>query len=278
MSGLDVPLLRRYMGDVRSLLPGGAAGIMQLMYPPLGEAVAEQSDFFDDPFARVYRSVPQIWATVLDTSPDGANRARTIRDLHKKIRGVGASGRRYSALEPETFWWAHATFTWEVFRSIELFHAGGLTRVDTHRLYRDTVRWYEAYGVSMRPVPADLAAFRRKFDGIVATTLERTPAAERTLEMALAGRWRLPLVDVDVHDPVLRRVGRLGALGCLPSSVRAKFALAWSRTDDRVFRTGAATMRLGLGAVPLRLNHVMTRLQMRSLGSRTRPERYDPAA
>lgn len=70
-------MLRRYLGDVRSLLPGGAAGILQLMDPPLGAAVAAQSDFFEDPFGRIYRSIPQIWATVL--APDGRQRARRIR-------------------------------------------------------------------------------------------------------------------------------------------------------------------------------------------------------
>ena len=33
------PLLTHYLGDWRSLLPGGAAGVLQLMYPPLGAAV-----------------------------------------------------------------------------------------------------------------------------------------------------------------------------------------------------------------------------------------------
>ena len=57
------------MRDARSLFPGGSAGLLQLMYPPLGAAVAAQSDFFDDPFGRVYRSIPQIWACLLYTSP-----------------------------------------------------------------------------------------------------------------------------------------------------------------------------------------------------------------
>lgn len=102
-------MLRCYLGDFRTLLTGGSAGVLQLMYPPLGAAVAAQSDFFGDPFGRVYRSVPQIWATVL--APDGAERARRIRDLHRSIQGTDASGRPFHALDPETYWWAHATFT-----------------------------------------------------------------------------------------------------------------------------------------------------------------------
>lgn len=276
--GTSMAMLRRYMGDVRSLLPGGAAGIMQLMYPPLGEAVAAQSDFFDDPFARIYRSVPQIWATVLDTSQRASERGHAIRDVHKGIKGVDADGRRYHALDPETFWWAHATFTWEVFASIRMFHAGGLARVDTERLYRETVTWYESYGVSSRPVPPDLAAFRAKFSRIVAETLERTPAADITLEMAFAGQWRLPFAEDYLHDPLTRRIGRVGAIGCLPEEVRRRFDLPWSGSDDLVFRAGANAIRAGFGIVPVGVNHLLTRAQLRSIGARTRSDRYDPAA
>ena len=116
-------LLRRYAGDFRALIPGSSAGLMQLLYPPRGAGVAEHSEFFSDPFGRIYRSVPQIWATIFE--PDADARARGIRDLHAGIKGT-ERGRRYHALDPETFWWAHATFTWEIVRSVELFHAEAL--------------------------------------------------------------------------------------------------------------------------------------------------------
>lgn len=271
-------LLRRYMGDVRSLLPGGAAGIMQLMYPPLGEAVASQSDFFDDPFGRVYRSIPQIWAVVLDADRGGKDRGRAIRDVHRDIKGVDAAGNRYHALEPETFWWAHATFTWEVFRSIELFHRGGLGHVDEERLYAETVTWYECYGMSSRPVPPTLAEFRAKFAEVLTDRLELTPAAEATLDMAAEGRWRLPGTHADIGNPLMRHVGRLGATGCIPRAVRSRFDMPWSRRDAAQFAAGAAALQAGLGVVPLRINTALVQMRLRGIGARTRRERYHPAA
>src|SRR5205823_5265270 len=115
----DAPLRRRYAEDWRSILDGTSIGILQLMYPPLGAAVAAQSGFFEDPYGRIYRSIPQIWATLL--APDADERARKIRDLHRGIKGV-VNGQRYHALEPETFWWAHATFTHLIIRSVERYH------------------------------------------------------------------------------------------------------------------------------------------------------------
>ena len=140
----DGTLLRRYAGDWRSILEGTSIGILQLMYPPLGAAVAAQSGFFEDPYGRIYRSIPQIWATIL--APDAEARARRIRDLHRGIRGL-VNGQRYHALDPETFWWAHATFTWEMFRSVELFHRNSLGHRQNEQLYVETVVLYDYFDV-----------------------------------------------------------------------------------------------------------------------------------
>src|SRR5438874_9708586 len=105
-------LLSSIASDWRSMLSGPAAGLLQLMYPPLGAGVEQHSAFFSEPWDRILRSIPQIWATIL--ADDGEERARGIRDVHRSIKGVDGQGRPYHALQPETFWWAHATFTWEM--------------------------------------------------------------------------------------------------------------------------------------------------------------------
>src|SRR5579872_3738071 len=177
-------LLWRYAGDWRSMLPGSAAGVLQLMHPGIGAGVTDHSAFFEDPFDRIYRSVPQIWATIF--APDGEHRGRELRDVHRAIKGTDHHGRRYHALDPETFWWAHATFTWEIFRSVELFHRRALSEAQAEQLYAETVTWYRRYGVSTRPVPADYDDFRTKFSEACRKTLEMTPAAQRALSYRLS--------------------------------------------------------------------------------------------
>jgi uncharacterized protein (DUF2236 family) len=275
-------LLWRYAADLRSLLPGAAAGLMQLMHPGIGAGVAEHSAFFDAPFDRIYRSVPQIWATIL--TPDGEWRARTIRDLHRGIGGVDEHDRRYHALEPETFWWAHATFTWEIFRAAEVFHPETLTAEDRQRLYAETVTWYSRYGVSMRPVPADWAAFQSKFWHVCAKVLELTPAAARALDIAKYGSDTISLMPVG--GPRLEKAGRLVAerplrlatFGCLPPIVRERFDIPWSAADQLRFSALAMAYRQGYRMVPTRLNHWTMRNTLRYIGSHTRTERYQPAA
>ncbi|MFF5262771.1 oxygenase MpaB family protein [Actinomadura viridis] len=275
-------LLWAYAGDVRSLLPGAAAGLMQLMHPGIGAAVSEHSAFFDAPFDRIYRSVPQIWATIL--APDAERRGRAIRDLHRTIAGVDEHHRRYHALEPETFWWAHATFTWEIFKAAELFHPRTLTAEDRERLYAETVTWYSRYGVSMRPVPPDHASFQSTFWHICARRLELTPAAARALEIARYGSETVSLMPVG--GARLERAGRLVAerplrlltFGCLPSIVRDRFDIPWSAADQVAFAALAMANRQGYRMVPTRLNHWTLRSTLRYIGSHTREHRYQPAA
>ncbi len=274
-SGNRMRLLYRYLGDWRSLFPGGTAGILQLMYPPLGAAIAAQSDFFGNPFGRVYRSIPQIWATVLQAG--GAERAIKIRDLHRTINGTDGSGQSYHALDPKTWWWAHATFTWEVFESIRLFHVGGLRRVDVDRLYAETVEWYHLYGVSYRDIPATYPEFCTRFEQFCRDDLQMTPAARHTLDLALAGDWRAPLVRDTFRNPVIRNAGRIVVTGTLPATVRARFDIPWPESDRRRFERICWLGRWGFALVPHFANWQGMKFAMRYVGASTRPERFVPS-
>lgn len=264
------------MRDARSLFPGGSAGLLQLMYPPLGAAVAAQSDFFDDPFGRVYRSIPQIWATVL--APDGPARALKVRDLHRSIQGRDAAGQSFHALDPETFWWAHATFTWEMFETHRLFHRRPLRPAQVATLYTETVAWYHRYGMNPRPVPPDYDSFVAKFERVCADTLQMTPAAERVLAMALAGEWRPPLIHANFKDPLTRGTGRAMVIGCLPPTVRERFGIPWTRADQRLLERSSFVITNTFEALPPKVHRIALRTGLRLVGSWTRKERFVPAA
>lgn len=216
-------------GDWRSGLSGLSAGILQLMYPHLGRGVEEHSAFFSEPWDRIYRSVPQIWATIL--ADDADVRGLTIRDYHRDIKGHDAHGQRYHALDPETFWWAHATFTWEMFETIDRWSHGSIRGRRREQLYQETVTWYRRYGVSDRPVPADVDAFFARFDEICRDQLEMTPTAQRAVGMALHERVSQPgrpAAMSAVMTPVFRTI----AIGGLPGVVRRRFGIPWSLADE----------------------------------------------
>jgi uncharacterized protein (DUF2236 family) len=229
-------ILWRYAGDRRLALTGLSAGVLQLMHPGIGAGVAEHSAFFTDPWDRILRSIPQILGVVYDTEPEVTG--HRVRDYHRSIKGVDHRGRRYSALEPSTFWWAHATFQHSVKQVVDRFDTHQLSNEERDSLYLDGVEWYRRYGVTMRQVPADYWAFRSEWKRNCADVLEMTPAAERAIDMALHDRgsmgvpflpsWTRPLHSVAV-TPLLH----LTAIGGLPSAVRKRFGIPW-RIDEEL--------------------------------------------
>ena len=225
-------------GDPRGLLTGSAAGIMQLMLPGLGAGVTDHSNFFDDPYDRIFRSIPFIWGSIFSEGDEADRRGRQIRDFHPDIKGTDDRGRGYHALDPEVFWWAHATFTWEFFRAHELYFPGRLDAARQAQLYAETVTWYRRYGVSDRVVPPTLADFWERFHHICAHELEPTPAVRWVLDPSTnPGPSQPPGLPgpLAALDGVVARAGadimRLLVIGCLPDIVRRRFDLSWSHLD-----------------------------------------------
>lgn len=245
-------LLWATAGDPRGLLTGTAAGIMQLMLPGLGAGVTDHSNFFDDPYDRIFRSIPYIWGSIFTADEDeGAARGRTIRDFHPDIKGTDHHGNRYHALDPDIFWWAHATFTWEFLRARELYFARPLRRAAQEQLYAETVTWYRRYGVSERPVPPTLDAFRTRFEDICRHELEPTPAVQWVLDPSsnpstAAAPVRLPgpLAPLGELATNLRTdLLRVIVYGNMPDIVRRRFGFPWSNADRAAFVAVCSTLR-----------------------------------
>lgn len=250
-------LLWSVAGDPRGLITGTGAGIMQLMLPGLGAGVTDHSNFFDDPYDRIYRSIPYIWRSIFADDAEGDMQGREIRDFHPEIKGVDEHGNRYHALDPDIFWWAHATFTWEFFRARELYFPWPLSRRQHEQLYAETVTWYRRYGVSDRPVPPTLEAFWARFDQIVRDELELTPAVQWVLDpdtnsTASAEPPTLP-GPLAPLSPLVAKLGtevvRVLVYGGLPDAVRRRFDFPWSNADRVAFASLCAALRASSPAI-----------------------------
>lgn len=250
-------ILWRYAGDHRLGFTGLATGILQLMHPGLGAGVVQHSAFFTEPWDRIARSIPQIMGVIYDEDPEALG--HRVRDYHKGMTGTDERGRRYSALRPETYWWAHATFQFAVERMVDRFDARSLTTADRERLYREGVEWYRRYGVSMAIVPRTYDEYRERWDHYCDHVLEMTVAAERALDMALHEKvsdlpgfpwWTVP-VQKELITPILR----LTAIGGLPSRVRRRFDVPWGPADAARLRTLELWVRESWRFVPGHLRY-----------------------
>jgi uncharacterized protein (DUF2236 family) len=234
-------LLWRWAGDTRISMLGGTIGLLQLMYPGVGAGVMQHSDFFNDPFDRVFRSLPPILGAVYD-GPKAVETGRWIRDQHVAIKGTDGQGRSYHALHPDTYWWAHATFQFMAEQVADRFDDHRLTPLEREQLYVEGITWYRRYGVSERPVPPTRAAFQAEWDRVCAEELEMNEAVEfvlglldRPIRLQLDGPLRhlRPVVRSKPVAKLLSAPARLTAIGGLPRVVRERFDIPWSWADQR---------------------------------------------
>src|SRR4029078_870887 len=128
-----------------------------------------------DTSARIKRSLPPIFMTVYGSEAD--NEGQRVRDLHRSIMGDMPDGSRYHALDPETYYWAHATFVEQVLYFADTF-VKRLTEAEKERIYLESKSWYRRYGGSDRPMPADYAGFQRYWDRMMDQIVVAHPTAK----------------------------------------------------------------------------------------------------
>ena len=228
----------KLFGDWRGLLQGPWAGSMQNMHPQLGAAVKDHSIFFTERIPRLFRSLYPIGGVVFDGDRAPATGAE-IRDYHLSIKGVDEHGRHYSALNPDVFYWAHATFFMGTILTAEHF-GDGLCEADKRQLFDEHITWYAMYGVSMRPVPTSWEEFCAYWDRMCREVLENNWAAREVLNLSSTpkpptAQW----IPNWVWSALLKVINPFVVwvtVGLYDEPVRALMGYRWSARDERFHR------------------------------------------
>lgn len=239
----------KFFGDRRGVLLAQRAGVLQAMHPAIAAGLLDHSDFFDNPIGRLARSSGPIVGVIYDRDP--AATGSWVRDQHPGIRGDDAQGRSYHALDPETYYWAHATFFEGQIKTRELF-ARPLTRGEKEQLYAESITWYARYGVSMRPVPRDFTAFEEYWQAMFEGTLEATRVARgsvrRVRNLPAPPGW--PKLLWKPFAPALGTAGPWLTRATLPEEARRLFGFELSDRDRRELRAVQAAVRTSWPLVP----------------------------
>ncbi|ACY96149.1 conserved hypothetical protein [Thermomonospora curvata DSM 43183] len=234
----------RFFGDTRLLLVGPRAAVLQNMLPALGQGVLEHSVFFSETFARLKRSAGPILNTVYG-GEDAPAIGRQVRDYHHHVKGELPDGGRYHALDPETYYWAHATFVDHMIYGVETF-IRPLDEAEKRRIYEESKTWYRMYGVSDRPMPEDWEGFQAYWKHM----LEEVLIAHKTARYGvgyttkgLPAPRRFPKKLWRAVSPPLNKAASFLTIGGLPPRARELLELPWSAEDERRYRRFAARVR-----------------------------------
>lgn len=232
--------------DKRMALLGPRAAVLQNMLPSLGQGVEEHSVWFEETLARLQRSIPPIFTTVYGAAPVAAG--HEVRDFHKDIRGRlpdELGGGPYSALNPATYYWAHATFVEHMVTATDTF-IRRLSTAEKDQLIAESVTWFARYGVSARSVPRTWSEFEAYWEDMLDHRLVRHKTAAYGVGYATKG-WpkpgRIPAVVWALAKRPINAMSAFVTIGGMPARGREILGLPWTSDQERRYRRFARTVR-----------------------------------
>lgn len=231
------------------LLGGGAAIIMQVAHPLVGAGVAEHSNYREDPWGRLYRTLDLTTSIVFGSTGKAHEASERLQAVHKRVHGVTKedggrfpAGTKYSANDPKLAMWVHATL---VDTSMQVYSAyvGTLSHAETLRYYEEQKRLGEMFGVPIDRQPETLAEFYEYFDRMVEEDLAVTAALADVVDATM--RPDFPFVARPLVEGL-----NLATVSLLPARLRAELGLEWGENRRRLVNASRAVIRRALPVLP----------------------------
>jgi uncharacterized protein (DUF2236 family) len=222
----------RRAGDARTMFGAGAALLLQVAHPTVAAGVREHSNFKEDPWGRLWRTLDYVHMLVYGGPENAVRTGRAMRAMHQRIKGTAPDGRHYHALEPEAYAWVHATLALTIIGSHDQF-GRPFSDAQREQFYGEWLGLGRLLGIRERDLPGNWQGFRAYVDDMCATRLEPSDVVDDVLE-SLA----------DPKAPPVRGLGprtwkaltapsshamRLSTVGLLPPIARRRLGLEWTR-------------------------------------------------
>lgn len=238
------------------LLGGRRALLLQLAHPLVAQGVADHSNFRNDRFGRLFRTL-DVSLTIIFGEPERSAAAiEQIKAVHRVVHGtlpqevgIYKKGVSYSADDPELLLWVHATLVETALHFYERFVAK-LSPAEREDYYQETIEPAMHLGVPDSLLPATYGGFQGYWDSMIhGNELAIGPAG---LELAQAilypsARW-FPRRLLDPLNVI--------TIGTLPESVRSMYGLRWNPLWAGGLKLVSAAVPKFIRALPPRLRYV----------------------
>lgn len=162
----------RIHADLSTIIGGLRALLYQTLHPLAMAGVAEHSDYRHDPWGRLHRTSKFIAATTYGTSREAEAAVARVKEVHRKVRGVAADGRPYSADTPVLLAWVHATEVDSFLAAYRRYGPSSVSDQDADRYVREMSVVAHAFGADPVPTTAQELA-----DALASYELGATSAA-----------------------------------------------------------------------------------------------------
>lgn len=93
-------------------IAGGIRGLfMQAAHPLAMAGVTDHSGYQKDPLGRLKRTSLYVTTTAYGSMPQALDAVRTVRNVHRRVRGTTVDGRHYDANDPHLLTWVSIALT-----------------------------------------------------------------------------------------------------------------------------------------------------------------------
>jgi uncharacterized protein (DUF2236 family) len=234
-------VLRRILKENVLFLGGGRALLLQLAQPSVAQGVAEHSDFTEDPFGRLRRTIQVVDRVVFGDDDEADEAAASLRAVHARVTGDG-----YEANDPALLFWVHATL---IDTSLRIYN-GFVRRLgadERERAYRDAVVVAEVFGTPAADQPPTYDEFRDYMRAMVGTVHVSDTAR------AVAHQVLHPKVPL-VAGPAFELVRQV-TIGLLPRPLRNQYGFSWDGRRKAALHAAALASRTVHPVLPRALRH-----------------------
>ena len=149
--------------DAAMIVGGIRALLLQSLHPLAMAAMAEHSDYEDDPFGRLRRTVDFLGWTTYGTLAQAEESIAAVKSIHDTVVGVTAGGVAYSANDPYLLMWVHVAEVESFLVAHELFGRPRLSERERDEYVADMGVIAERLGADNPP--ASVAELRSVIDG-----------------------------------------------------------------------------------------------------------------
>ena len=231
------------------LVGGGAALIMQVAHPLVGAGVAEHSNYREDPWGRLYRTLDITTSIVFGSTEKAQAASDRLREVHARVHGLTKedggrypAGSKYSANDPKLGMWVHATL---VSTSLQVYslYVGRLSEAERNQYYEEQKLLGEMFGVPQDRQPETLREFYEYFDDMVENDLAVTNALRDVVDATM--RPDLPFVA----RPLIEAMN-LATVSLIPAKLRMDLGLDWGPRRRQFVEASRTLIRRTLPVVP----------------------------
>ena len=231
------------------LFGGGTALILQVAHPLVAAGVSQHSDYRQDPWGRLYRTLDVVTRITFGSKGTAEKAATGLREVHSRVNGESAegggrypAGTHYDARMPKLAMWVHATLvrtTLDVYQR----YVTSLTIEKQCRYYEEQKLAAEMFGVPPQRQPATYAEFNEYYADMLASELAVTDALR-------------DVVDATLNPPVpfftrpLVEAMNLATVGMLPPGLRDELGLPWGTNRQRLLDASRSVVKHALPLVP----------------------------